>query len=105
MPGGKLKGLLAKEVAQVLPEEILTRPKSGFQVDSPTFFNRVLAGVADRVLSPRRVAEVGLFNPDFVTRIRSSRPHKRMRWHFFMLYLMLMTHLWLEVFEGEVYAP
>lgn len=104
MPGGKLKGLLAREAAQVLPDEILTRPKSGFQVDAPTFFQRVLAPVADRVLSPGRVAEVGLFNPEFVRRIRASRPVRNMRWHFFMLYLMLMTHLWVEVFERKAHS-
>ena len=103
MPGGRLKGLLAREVTQVLPREILTRPKSGFQVDAPTFFQQVLATVADQVLSPERVAAFGLFNPDFVSRIRRSRPVKGMRWHFFMLYLMLMTHIWLEIFEEGAY--
>ncbi len=99
MPGGRLKGLLTEAVTHVLPGEILTRPKSGFQVDSPRFFNEVLSAVADRVLSPKRVAEVGLFNPEFVARIRVTRPARGMRWHFFLLYLMLMTHLWLDVFE------
>ncbi|MDJ0890921.1 MAG: asparagine synthase (glutamine-hydrolyzing) [Gammaproteobacteria bacterium] len=101
MPRGKLKGLLAEQVATKLPGEILTRPKSGFQVDSPTFFSGVLAEVADQMLSPQRVAEVGLFNPEFVARIRARRPVKGMRWHFFMLYLMLMTQVWVEVFEGD----
>ena len=23
------------------------------------------------------------------------------RWHYFMLYFMLLTHVWVEIFEGD----
>ena len=36
MPNGKLKGYMKKMLTNVLPQSILERPKSGFQVDAPT---------------------------------------------------------------------
>jgi asparagine synthase (glutamine-hydrolysing) len=40
-----------------------------------------------------------LFNPDFIREVRSQRPRKGLRWHYFMLYLMLGSQIWLDRFE------
>jgi thioredoxin reductase len=101
MPRGKLKGRLRQELAAVLPPEVLNRPKSGFQVDSPAFFHQHLAGLAQEQLSPERVRQHGLFNPDFVAFLLQLPAQKRYRWHYFMLYLMIGSHLWLDIFEGR----
>lgn len=101
MPRGKLKARLRQELAAVLPPEVLNRPKSGFQVDSPTFFRQHLAGLAQEQLSPERVRQHGLFNPDFVAFLLQLPARKRYRWHYFMLYLMISSHLWLDIFEGR----
>ncbi len=99
MPGGRRKGFMQELLQEVLPSEILRRPKSGFQVDAPTFFQRELGTMADEWLGDERIRHYGLFNPDFVTSIRRHKPHKGLRWHYFILYLMLTTHLWCGVFE------
>lgn len=101
MPGGRPKGYLREALAPLLPQEILKRPKSGFQVDAPVFFRRYLAPLAEEILSEAAVREAGLFNPAFVRTVRAYGPHERFRWHYFMLYLMLGTHLWLEVFKNR----
>lgn len=100
MPRGRLKGRLLELAAHELPSTILNRPKSGFQVNAPTFFRQHLDRLADSRLAPERVRQVGLFNPELVRRIRRTPPRKRARWHYFLLYLILMTHLWMERFEG-----
>lgn len=93
------KAMLRKVAVNYLPRRVLVRPKSGFQIDAPTFFDthlRVLAGVW---LSPERVREYGLFNPATVTNLLRLPVERRFRWHFFMLYLMIQSHMWIDIFE------
>lgn len=99
MPGGRLKGYMQGMLSEVLPEEIMRRPKSGFQLDAATFFNSQLIQLADYWLSESVVNEMQLFNPAFVKLVRSYPAGKAVRWHYFMLYLMIMTHMWVHMFE------
>lgn len=101
MPKGKLKGYLRKTLEEVLPVEILNRRKSGFQVNAPHFFHKNLSSLADELLSPERIQYHGLFNPKFIKQIRKYNPRQGLRWHYFILYLMLNTHLWIELFEQQ----
>jgi asparagine synthase (glutamine-hydrolysing) len=99
MPNGRRKGFMKELLQNTLPKEIVNRPKSGFQVDAPTFFNRELKYMADKWLSEEQINKRGLFNPKFVKTVRQYKPRKGLRWHYFILYLMLTTHLWCEIFE------
>lgn len=101
MPRGIPKGYLRTQLAGILPESILNRPKSGFQVDAGKFFHGHLMGMAQEWLSPDKLQHYGLFNPRFVAMVLAHPPHTRLRWHYFMLYLMLTTHLWLSLFEDS----
>jgi len=96
---GRPKAYMRSMLKALLPEEIMSRPKSGFQLDASTFFNTELKPLADYWLSHEKVIEMQLFNPEFVTTVRKFPTGKMVRWHYFMLYLMLMTHLWIDVFE------
>ena len=99
MPGGRLKGYLRHQLAGVVPAEIMNRPKSGFQVDAPQFYHTHLASLAEEWLSEDAVRRYGLFNPPLVAELRRLAPVRGHRWHYFMLYLMLLTHLWVDQFE------
>ena len=101
MPGGQLKGHMKQAVGSLLPPEILARPKSGFQVDAATFYKQHLQPLAREVLSPDRLRDAGLFNPEFVRQIDALPARTGFRWHFFMLYMMFMTHLWMDVFDTK----
>ena len=101
MPKGQKKGLLKQSVAQLLPTEILSRRKSGFQVDAASFFESQLSDLADEFLSKEYTESVGLFNPKFVAQVRGLPQVKATRWHYFMLYLMLGVHLWVEIYERK----
>lgn len=85
--------------AHYLPRQVLNRPKSGFQVDAPTFFDTHLRELAAKWLSPERVRSYGLFNPDTVAALLHLPVERRYRWHFFMLYLMIQSHMWIDIFE------
>lgn len=101
MPNGKLKGYMKKMLTNVLPQSILERPKSGFQVDAPTFVTNTLMPLVNRWLSTECINHYGLFNPQFIENILKQNPQKWLRWHFFMLYLMLTTHIWIAIFEDN----
>ena len=101
MPQGHPKQLMKELFIPVLGKEILQRPKSGFQVSSPDFFHQHLSVMARQWLSPETVSAYGLFNPDFIQKILRLNPSKKLRWHYFVLYLMLLTHVWIELFENH----
>ncbi|MBF0621027.1 MAG: asparagine synthase (glutamine-hydrolyzing) [Magnetococcales bacterium] len=105
MPGGRLKGLMRRVVRPWLGDEILSRPKSGFQVNAADFFSTHLRPFALEWLSPQRLKDDGLFNPVFVDKILHSQPDNRLRWHYFLLYLMVGTSLWVELFEKNGDVP
>lgn len=93
------KKALREVAARHLPPDVLARPKSGFQLDAPTFFDRNLRPLAEVWLAPERVRAYGLFNPATVEALRRLPVARRHRWHFFMLYLMIQSHMWIEIFE------
>ena len=112
MPGGKPKGRLREILRPLIPAEVLARRKSGFQVDSPSFFRQHLGSLASVHLSVDEIRRHGLFNPVFVSDVLARPPSRMLRWHYFILYLMLGTHLWLEQFstapaggEAHIKAP
>lgn len=93
------KAALREVAAHYLPGKVLERPKSGFQVDAPVFFDTHLRPLANIWLSPDRVNKYGLFNPATVTSLLRLPIERRYRWHFFMLYLMIQSHMWIDIFE------
>lgn len=93
------KADLREVAARYLPHNVLQRPKSGFQVDAPTFFDTHLRELGLIWLSPERVRNYGLFNPTTVADLLRLPVERRYRWHFFMLYLMIQSHMWVEIFE------
>lgn len=99
MPRGRPKGYLRENLRQYLPREILNRPKSGFQVNSAEFFHQHLAKWNDTLLSTSHILDTGLFNPAFIKAVQRYPIARSTRWHYFMLYLILGTHLWSEIFE------
>jgi asparagine synthase (glutamine-hydrolysing) len=93
------KGLLREVAARHLPPQVLQRPKSGFQLDAPNFFDQQLRPLADFWLAPQRVKDYGIFNADTVAALQRLPIRRRFRWHYFLLYLMIQTHQWIEIFE------
>jgi asparagine synthase (glutamine-hydrolysing) len=93
------KQRLREVAARYLPAAALQRPKSGFQLDAPEFFAAHLRGLAAHWLDAARVRDYGVFRPEAVDALLRLPIRRRFRWHFFMLYLMIQTHIWIEMFE------
>lgn len=94
------KGLFKLALKGILPDETLTKKKWGFTVDPVEQYRKDLRDMALDVLTPERLREGGIFNPQFVRRIVGARPQQSLRWHYFMLWQMIGLELWREVFIG-----
>jgi asparagine synthase (glutamine-hydrolysing) len=101
MPWGKKKYLLKRYAEKQLPQKLLRRPKSGFQLDIVTAAQGILKPVFDEYLSDERINHHRFFNPLFIRTIRTNAPHKGLRWHYFLLYLMAQTHILVEEYHAH----
>ncbi|WP_057832655.1 asparagine synthase (glutamine-hydrolyzing) [Colwellia sp. TT2012] len=95
------KYFLKKSAKHYLNNEILSRKKSGFQVSSHEFFHLQLKPLINQYLTEDKVNSIGLFNYNFIKKVVNTSASKKYRWHYFILYLMLGTHIWVELFENE----
>ncbi len=94
----KTKYIFKKAMRGVVPEFVLTKKKWGFAFNPYFEFQKDLKETAQRVLTPRRVKELGLFNYDFIKKVLEHRPHPRLRWHYFTLWMMVGFHIWHDMF-------
>jgi asparagine synthase (glutamine-hydrolysing) len=105
--GAGPKGLLKDALrGYVLPDRVLDKKKWGFTFDPVEQYKKDLGAMARELLTPSRLREGGVFNPDFVRSVLAAKPRQRLRWHYFMLWQMIGTQLWQETFiERRAYAP
>jgi asparagine synthase (glutamine-hydrolysing) len=99
--GLETKYILKRAVTGLIPDEIIHRPKKGFDVPIKEWFNKELREILDDTLNDRRTRERGYFNQPAVLEIldehrRGRRDNARRLWEF------LMLELWHRAFiDGE----
>lgn len=96
--GFQAKYALKKALESDLPHEILYRKKKGFGIPVGKWLNGPLAGEADRLLNPERIAAGGLMEPAVITRLlgehrAGTRDNRKQLWT-----LMMLEH-WREQFD------
>ncbi|MEP7285917.1 MAG: asparagine synthase (glutamine-hydrolyzing) [Chloroflexota bacterium] len=91
--GGDFKAVLKSAVSDLIPQEILTRPKWGFFPPASDWLRTVLRPLVETYLAPERVAAAGCFQPESVTAIvnRHIVEHKYELWP---VWSLLVFHLW-----------
>ena len=99
---GRETKVLWKSVAQRdLPEWILNRKKQGFTFSSYHQWQKDLRGAVEKGLTRAWCEETGLFRYAFVRTVLDATPHPNLRWHYFMVWMMLGVKEWMEVFDVE----
>ena len=93
-----MKGVLKQALRGVLPDRVLDKKKWGFTFDPVEQYDKDLGTMARDLLTPARLAESGVFNPEFVRRVLAARPTPRLRWHYFMIWQMIGVELWRDIF-------
>ena len=94
----KLRGLTGKYILKramkdLLPPEILHRPKKGFGMPVAKWVNGELRSLVRDTFAPERLRRRGLFNPAYVQRLldehaRGAADHRKLIW------TLLMFELW-----------
>jgi asparagine synthase (glutamine-hydrolysing) len=102
VPGGKLKKLMKDAMAPYLPSPILEKKKWGFAVNPYHQYLKDLKFVAERMLTPERLRQRGIFRFNMVREILAAPPHPRLRWHYFFLWILVGIEVWIQMFiEGR----
>jgi asparagine synthase (glutamine-hydrolysing) len=95
--GRKTKYILKRAMEHSLPSFVTRRGKKGFGVPVAEWLKGKLRPLARDLLSPDRVRQAGVFNPDYVTRLQDE--HERgVANHRKLLWTLLMFELWHESF-------
>ena len=90
----------------LLPDHAIRKKKWGFSFNPYYQFQKDLKAVAEQMLTRTRVEEQGLFNYAYIRRILDHRPHPRLRWHYFVLWLLVGFHIWYDMFIlGDLKSP
>jgi asparagine synthase (glutamine-hydrolysing) len=62
----RLKHLFKAAAQDILPPEIVNRPKAGFHVPVPAWLKGELRPLVERQLGPERLERQGVFDPSYV---------------------------------------
>jgi asparagine synthase (glutamine-hydrolysing) len=113
---GDFKRVLKDAFAHRIPREVLTRPKWGFTPPASEWLRTALRPLVETILSPERVAAVGVFRPESISRLVHAHIVER-RYELWALWSSLVFHLWHALYidgsltldhpltPAELYAP
>jgi asparagine synthase (glutamine-hydrolysing) len=95
--GRKGKYILKQAVKDLLPREILSRPKKGFGIPIAEWLKGRLNPLLHDVLAPQQLTEQGIFNSDYVQRLIGEHESNKAS-HHKELWTLLVFQLWYERF-------
>ena len=98
---GVLKYLLKRVAADLLPAEILTRPKQGFGVPIKHWFRGDLNGYAYELLLSPRAQQRGIFDPEFSRNLLQAHTRTTLVNHSRAIWTLLCLELWFRTYMDE----
>jgi asparagine synthase (glutamine-hydrolysing) len=100
LAGNETKHILKRAVSDLVPKEILNRPKQGFGVPVQEWINQQLRERMHEILSDSRTRERGYVNPAYLEVLLDEHERGR-RDHSVGLWALLMLELWHRQFVDE----
>lgn len=101
MQRGSTKGALKGAMKDILPSQVLGRPKTGFQLSSYELFRYGLRDLANRTLTEDCIESRGIFNYRYIRQILDCKPSRLLRWHYFFLLLLVGLEYWFRIFVDQ----
>ena len=99
---GSEKVILKRAFAELLPPEVITRPKSGMRVPVHFWFQGEMRSYVQKILSPRSLRKVGLFDPERVAQLLAYDITEGPGRYGLRLWMLLTLEIWRRlVIEGE----
>jgi asparagine synthase (glutamine-hydrolysing) len=97
LKGSKGKFILKEAVRDLLPQNILDRPKKGFGIPIAEWLRGKLNPLLREMLSPKRLAKQGIFEPAYVEKLITEHEQNKAS-HHKELWTLLVFQLWYENF-------
>ena len=91
--------------ADILPAEILQRPKQGFGVPIKQWFRADLRDYAHDLLNSSRARQRGIFHPQFVSSLLEAHEHNRLVNHSDAIWALLCLELWFQIYMDQPSIP
>ncbi len=101
MRNGMLKYLLKKAAADLLPAEILARPKQGFAAPIKHWLRGDLTSYASDILDAPRARQRRIFNPQFIRNLLKAHASTKLVNHSEAIWALLCLELWFQVYMDE----
>jgi asparagine synthase (glutamine-hydrolysing) len=98
MHNGVLKYLLKKVCADLLPAEVLARPKQGFGVPIKHWFRGDLSGYASDWLDSSRARQRGIFDPRFIRDLLKAHKSTKVETHSDAIWTLLCLEHWFRIY-------
>lgn len=98
--GNSGKYILKQAMKDLLPAEILNRPKKGFGIPIAAWLKGRLNPLMHDLLSPARLKDQGLFNPEFVRQLIYEHESGKAS-HHKQLWTLLVFQLWHDRFMAH----
>jgi asparagine synthase (glutamine-hydrolysing) len=95
--GGQAKYILKRAVQDLLPPEILNRPKQGFAIPLQYWLRQQMRGEVQSILTERRTEDRSYFKPPYIRTLLDEHTRGR-RDHSAGLWALLMLELWHRTF-------
>lgn len=105
MAGGRTKGLMREVIRPIVPQWILDKPKWGFQISAVHQWEH---GIRPRFLEQvdrQWIRELGVFDQAWIDRVLEHPPSARLRWHYFVMWMILGLRHWHRQFMEGAGAP
>jgi asparagine synthase (glutamine-hydrolysing) len=99
MPGLRLKHLLKETMRDILPPEILKKPKGGFNVPMSLWLKTSLRDLLEEYLSPEMIKRQGCFNAESVNRLIKDHLAERADYSR-NLWALLNFTIWRQTFNN-----
>jgi len=91
--GNETKYIFKQAVKDLIPEEVMTRPKQGFGIPIPKWINQELRGTIRDTLSDPSTRRRGYFDYSYIDVLLNEHERGR-RDHSKALWALLMLELW-----------
>ena len=105
LKGRTKKHILKKAIKNLLPQELIDRPKMGFGVPIDHWFRHELKEFAYDLLLSSRSIQRGYFHRQEVQKLLHEHTNNIRAWHY-QLWNLLMLELWHRAFiDGEAITP
>jgi asparagine synthase (glutamine-hydrolysing) len=102
LDGGVEKLVMKRAYRDLLPPEVLLRPKSGMRVPVHFWFQGEMKSYAKKLLSPRELERAGIFNPARVAKLLAYNTDEGPGRYGLRLWMLMTFEIWRRiVVEGE----